>query len=581
MILRISGRTNTLWAVAPCLLIFLFLVPDAKAVINGSLDFSYKNYETKGSNAAATKNTIFTQRYNVNYRGFLYDRRAATLDAGITYDVQNNEYAEQKSDTKSLGFTFTTVVLPRSLIPFTIYANRYTSDSQSRPNPGYKTTNMVYGFYWALPFKGKIPEVNISYNENRLKDDSPTNRRDEISRMTNLTLTKRKKLTYYWLNYRYGTTGSQGGSGETEQSLDFKGWWRATPNSLVDFTSSLQDSQGEKFFKNRLHYDVTFSRDASARADYEYDSIENEGSETTQHGFAASLYYKPTTKITSTTAYSFGLTDAGSSSSTNNHISESVTVTVLPTLTVNGDTSYTTQSGDSSTSNWRYNLGALYFKNFSRAQWSLGANMGYTIMSGVTSERQFTRSEYTGISSRNLRYMNATASISNYSTQSSTSTSRDEYQFVISASSNYFRRMTLLANYNYNIVKEDLQTAKSSRRTFSTFDTRATYSLGYGMAVGAGYNLRTSTDSNAEHHTYIDWNWHFSLFRRIAVSMSARRETRTADDQNDSTSYSYSSKAAYRIGRLMLTLEYSYLKEDRKINDTQERTYFIRATRTF
>lgn len=581
MMLRIAGRINTLWTVALCLATFLFLVSDATAVINGSLDFSYKNYETKGSNAATTKNTIFTQRYNINYRGALYDRRAATLDAGITYDVQNNEYAEQKSDTKSLGFTFTTVILPRSLIPFTIYANRYTSDSQSRPNPGYKTSNMVYGFYWALPFKGKIPEVNISYNENRLQDDSPTNKRDELSRMTNLTLTKRKKLTYYWLNYRYGTATSQGGSGETEQALDFKGWWKVTPNSIVDFTSSLQDAHGEKFFKNRLHYDVTISRDASARADYEYDSTENKGAETTQHIFTASLYYKPTTKITTTTSYNFGLTDAGSSTSTNNYISESVTAMVLPTLTVNGDASYTTQGGDSSTSNWRYNLGALYYKNFARAQWSLGANVGYTVMSGATSETQFTRSEYTGISSRNLRYMNIMVSISNYSTHSSSSTSRDEYQFVVAASSNYFRRMTLLANYNYNIVNEDLQTAESSRRTFSTFDARATYNLLYGMTVGAGYNLRTSTDSNAEHHTYIDWNWNFSLFRRIVVSMSARRDTRTADDQNDSTSYNYSTKAAYRIGRLTLTLEYSYLKEDRKINDTEEKTYFIRATRTF
>ena len=558
----------------------LLAATEAVAVVNGGIDISYRNYQTKG--AQTTENTVLTQRYNVNYRGGLYNRRLATLNTGLTYDLQDNKYANQQSSSKNLGFNLTTVILPKSPIPFTIYMNRYTTDSQSRPDPGYTMTTTLLGFYWVLPFRGVIPEINMSYNQSHVEDNNPANPRDKTDRVTSLVLSKRRKLSYYSFTYRNSMAESEGGQ-ETTHNVDLRGWYKLSSRSIIDINSSFQDSPGgQEDFETRVHYDITFSREASLRADYQFSQKRNDTATFNQNNFSTSLYYRPRAKVTTTTSYSYGVTDSDDSASSSHYFSESVTYMPLTTLTLNGDASFNTQESDSSSSNSsRYNLSALYHKPFSRAQWSLGATAGYSTMStGASSDTTFTRSEYTGLASRNLRYMSATASLANYSTRNDTA-SRDEYLFATTVSSNYFRRLNLSTTYNYNISEEKTASSPSYRRDYSMLNVTGSYNMWYGMTVGAGYSLRMGSDTDPEADTYLDWNWNFVMFRRIWVGMTARRSEKISDGINDSVSYTYSSKLSYRIGRLALSVEYSYLRDERKNSNSEERSYFVRATRTF
>lgn len=558
-----------------------FFPSPVNAAINGMLDVSYRNQETK-SGDRTTESTSLAQRYTVNYVGGLYDRRYATVNAGITYDMLDSEYIDTKTSNKSAGFNFQSVLLPRTPIPITLFANRFTSDSQSRPNPGYRTTSTIYGLYWNLPFKGRIPEISLSYTESRTEDNNPTNANEKLDRSFSMTMAKRKKQSFYNLRYTFGSQQNVGrGIDTTIQTLDFKGWWRVSSNSTVDLTTSLLDSEGDKTFSSRLHYDLNYSRDTTARADYSYDRSESQGNTSATHSFSASGYHRFTPKITSTTSYSYSFSDSGDTTTTSQYISEGVTAMLLPTLNVNGDVSYTSQQSTIGSETYRANLSGVFHKSFPRYQFSSGANVSYSVASSTTTSRSFSRSEYLGLSSRNFRLVNLTGSLTNTHTDDSTSTSRDENRFAVSATSNYFRRLTLAANYDYTVIEDSKKDAEDTRRDFSTFDARATYAMGLGMMVGANYTLRKASESIDEEHISFNWNWGFVLFRRISVSLSAREERRIADDTNNYTNYSFGSSLSYRIGRLSLSLEQNYRKEKRKLNDTEEKSYYIKATRSF
>jgi len=122
----------------------------------GSVGVEAEDYQYE-SDYGTRDRTRFRTRFDLNGRGFIWDPRFATFDAGVTLQresVQTNEN-DTGGDTSynMLGYRLNTTWFANKPYPLTLYANRSQSTVSDFWSPSYELTTNNLGARWGLQNK--------------------------------------------------------------------------------------------------------------------------------------------------------------------------------------------------------------------------------------------------------------------------------------------------------------------------------------------------------------------------------------------------------------------------------------------
>lgn len=124
----------------------------------GVVYFEFEKRSVEQNNAKVDSNR-FQQTYSLDLKGNVFSRRLIIYDTGIKWTKDSFSTENSNVDTKNLFYYLRTTALPKSSIPFTLFASRLDSSSESDTSKTGTRTNS-YGANWFLKFR-TLPYVAL------------------------------------------------------------------------------------------------------------------------------------------------------------------------------------------------------------------------------------------------------------------------------------------------------------------------------------------------------------------------------------------------------------------------------------
>lgn len=119
----------------------------------GSVGVEAEDYQYESEYGTRDRTRLRT-RFDLNGRGFIWDPRFATFDAGITLQRENVQTAENdvggNTSYNMLGYRLNTTWFANKPYPLSIYANRSQNTVSDFWSPSYELTTSNLGARWGL-----------------------------------------------------------------------------------------------------------------------------------------------------------------------------------------------------------------------------------------------------------------------------------------------------------------------------------------------------------------------------------------------------------------------------------------------
>lgn len=126
---------------------------DGRLTFYGSVGVEAEDYQYESEYGTRDRTRLRT-RFDLNGRGFIWDPRFATFDAGITLQRENVQTADNdvsgNTSYNMLGYRLNTTWFANKPYPLNIYANRSQSTVSDFWSPSYELTTSNLGARWGM-----------------------------------------------------------------------------------------------------------------------------------------------------------------------------------------------------------------------------------------------------------------------------------------------------------------------------------------------------------------------------------------------------------------------------------------------
>ncbi len=360
--------------------------PYAYKSLLGRITFEYERNNAKQDDIE-TESSSFLQRYSLDAKGYLLNRRLIIYDAGWAY--QNDDYSSDTSElnTSTTNLYLRTTMLPLSSIPLTLYGRRNSNTLSTREGTDVET---VYGLEWDMRFR-TLPETYLmAERDQKESGDGFTTTTDKYR----VELKKDLGPTQNILNY-YLSNSDSGGPESSQYTVNFINSTkvsRSTHFSLgaVRSVSEPADEPVTTLHGASLSLRSAPSKDFYQTHSYNYYSKETDGDTQEGTSYSGRMSYDISKRLYSALSLNVNNTtsETGSSTTESNSLSSSASVRYRISNELNLLQTASYSKTDTNSSDPTANVAdrerlsthtALsYAKILSWAQLSTGAGLGYT-----------------------------------------------------------------------------------------------------------------------------------------------------------------------------------------------------------
>lgn len=126
---------------------------DSRLTFYGSVGVEAEDYQYESEYGSRDRTRLRT-RFDLNGRGFIWDPRFATYDAGITLQRENVQTSDNDASGNAsynmLGYRLNTTWFANKPYPLNIYASRSQNTTADFWSPSYELTTSVLGARWGM-----------------------------------------------------------------------------------------------------------------------------------------------------------------------------------------------------------------------------------------------------------------------------------------------------------------------------------------------------------------------------------------------------------------------------------------------
>ena len=561
--------------------------------IHARTTFTYERRWNSGTNSKGTKSRRYEQRYDLGFRGFIWDYRFMSLDSNLRYSDGGNVTKDRRNTTDNLeyGFSSTLLTHPRFKFPLTFFASKKRIEKTYSSSPGSTRETRKHGVRWRLKFV-RLPETDIKWQrDNTITDGIETRNADRF----NMYMRKSIKVGRTTYKFSYRKAENVSANPESNAESDYKSFYGTAYTKLSDtttfdqgvnyFTSDSRTDQGTTY-KNtlkgyRANLTLQPTSDLYNSLSYSYsdskDQINEE--EFIDHWVSARTAYKVNARLSLSTSIGYFKNTTLSPDSPRKRFGRSGSIGVGFRLTKRTNThsrlfynTTVTQHGLDSIKETRIRKGASAGISHSRSfrfRWVVvGASygIGFHLIEDIEHDTTETRDKQHGlsqnadinVSSLGWKYLNLKGI---YKFVDKTGTSRTEeersHRFRIDAQSNYFSH-TDIRSYVDKYIRKRYSDIK---RDTTTFDIKVIHDrmVWRGVFRGATEYRRTyssgelssvSKTAGASYRRMLARNLRMSLSLGFSESYSRSSEKQRTID--------FVSKFNYRLRAWLVSLEYDY-----------------------
>ncbi len=591
----------------------IFCLPtEARAYdVSGIVSFGYQNLETKiGDNISSSH--YWTQDYNVNTAGILWDPRFLRYNAGVGYRVTS---LDDGSDIDSIFYNVSASFFPGRKISWNIFGNRSINNVQDSSIAGTDINTTSYGVTFNLDLtkngRGRnnnnnnfgpryipLPYISLS----RLFTESET-----LNSATPLHETR--DGTKATINYRLSSAATinlDGGLEEYENLTNKSSYSTKTANLSSNIQlSPIADMNISGNMTDRKTYSITG-----------FDAF----SDTWLYSF--NLNFKEKNRLRHTYSYRVTETESPSSDTKGQYFSAMAFYKIIEGLDLRSSINYSVAEYKSSTDESTLKSGGaeagiLYAKKYKPdfmgpfvLNTSYDFGYGFSDYSSKTSGIEgsgnyYSNNFFAGLNSEGWKQENLSLSYNFNSRRDDSVINNDTKQNAILLSANTSRipKTNIRATANYSTYETQqvidmsafyaAQGINQSRRSLTySFDANHALSYYINLNIGAtrgqiknNYTLSTLQPENKDKIEdtmyYGSANLTYPITRLLVYRAVYREEYRNTDSI-DSRNRQVNMNLDYRIRQIFVNFEYRWRQDipENTLRTTQQ-YYFVKLTRPF
>jgi len=609
--------------------------PYAYKSLVGRLQFEFER-EAEDRGSTQTTSYRFEQKYALDFRGYILNRRLLIYDAG--YNYTNNDYSatNTSSNTGISNYYLRTTALPLSAIPLTLYTDRRTSRTTSGASET-TSTDTKYGLRWYLYFR-TLPKTTLAAERDNLElSDGSTYTTDtyrvDMEKVVgptenyfsyNLvnTDTTSKVYSRYAINFTnttkvsrttnfyLGATRSEGTS-SIDPTIALTGLslrLRSTPSK--DFAQT----HSYNFYQNESGNDTQTGSNYSGDMRYEFSKrlqayfalnvynikseTETTNSESNSYSTAVNVYYalSNTTSLRQLVSYSSSETNSSDMATNLTDIDTFRTLTSVDyrkrlnwsDLSASAGLGYTDEQSGTE------RAGQAIEQNYSLSLSNIDLNK-YVLAN--TSANYSTRTTISGNDINHTRYLYTLSFYNkvwkNYvdtsavHTRSATKTYLSDFEtrketYQLRAKSTYFKNTQFSASANHNRTFEELTGhGRSTSLSFSASHNRRLFKGHLGLAYSFTTNRSTYEGGTEKINTTLySLSYSRTLIKDMLWNFYAYNSTQEASSSHTSTT-SIKNTITYPLRSWLLSGYHEYRITDQSNTDRTETILLLRASRIF
>lgn len=303
-----------------------------------------------------TKNSHFTERYQLDTIGNLVSRRVLIYDAGVTYTNINYDTNGSETETDDFDYRVKTTFLPNSAIPLTLHGSKTESTSSSGGGTS-KGTGTSYGLEWQLLTK-KFPKLQLTINTS----ETESARAKNSNTATNLNIDKDIGPTTNEVFLRKNESKASFGDRSSTRQVNASHGTKISKTTAFTAGGSRSDSQDNKSLESSHEgYSFTLnsapSRDFQQNHAYSFYKTSDEG-RSEGSSYSGSMSYNVSTNLSARASVGFNKAENETKSSQNkssgNSSSGGVSYRLTRTVSISENIGYNnnqTNSSDSTSTN--------------------------------------------------------------------------------------------------------------------------------------------------------------------------------------------------------------------------------------
>ncbi|MFQ5455243.1 MAG: hypothetical protein ACE5EA_03430 [Nitrospirota bacterium] len=595
--------------VCSVVLILLFsYIKDADAQhlhLGGSIDLSYSKLSTIQNNDKS-ETTTFQQRYNLRGFGDIVDPRLGTYSGNISFleDVIDNSGVSEKNRFKIRDGSLSINLLPRKT-PLRLFVQRIKRDNKLFTSTS--STSTTYNISWDIPLR-RMPRLRLNLYQVDVTSDESIVQSDTRNRAASIETSGRIGETRIVTKYQFSSfdvedTGSTKSSSynlnvdtQLTTSLSARGYGNYSTR-----TSSLGSAiPGVSFFReNSGGMSLSYRPSRLVKGNVSYDYFQNPSesfNKFKRHVFNSNINVRPNQKADIFGSYRFLLFDSTLTRSDSHFGSMGVNYRPIFGMITGLTASYglTNTNGLLDTKsifqNYRYFIS--YIKTLRRVHLNSSYNISYgtnrTEPANVSSTDLINSISF-GIDNTDVRFVHGRASYTFNDIRRTITVAinedQQEHRLALSADSNYFRNILL---HGDNLLLQS-NASYSNIRGFGAvgntilFDLNTTYYLWRGLIFSTGYSLQDFPKKFLEDRQTIfgEGQWLTYPLRNVSIDMKVRETYEDNRFSNDRKLFEASSFVYYRLGKVLMSLEYRKSREEKSRVVTEIDAVYVRANRSF
>lgn len=585
-----------IFAIFILLLSFSFAIEDAPAQLvnlRGNIEGSY-GQTLVDTNTGQTRSPSFLHRYTVGSFGGLWDPRFGTYDADFTYqeDIGKTDGIRTR-DQDTLDYRLSFNVLPRRT-PITFFAQRITRDNEVEPSTSRNRLD-TYSLTWDVPLE-RAPHLRFNLFQSDSKTE-PSSFGLTRTRTASVDASHRFQETSWFTRYQYSEQDTAELPKTRAHSVNLNTETRLSPSltfnargnysnraaTLGVVNPQLSTFQQRSAGATLIHH-PSLSLNNRVTYDYFRDPFE-------RHIFQGSSNYRATEKLDLFGNYRFLRFGLESSLIQSHFAILGTNYRPILGVTAGLNLSYSLTDVNAVTDTIVYSQQTNYFVNYLKTLERVILNTGYsgsyirTAADPGDLSTDLINTITLGANNADTRYVSlgTSYSFSNiYRQQSSEpSESLDQHSFNLTAQSNFLRNLllrgdllTLNGSANY-LIFEITEGSDTSFRT----DETITYDTLRGIILSGGHSYEDVAGADERHIIFGQLQWITFLARNLYLTASARENLQLFLEADNLTQFEGRTNLIYQLGRITMSLEYTFVQQDQADTEFRTHSFFVRANR--